>query len=354
MDLDNQELFRQIDTQDMLAHIDALPEQLSDAWKHGHLLELPGRLASVQRVVVCGMGGSAISGSLLAALAAGSCHVPLDVSRDYNLPTYVDGPDTLVIAISHSGATEETLSAARQATERGAYLLAITSGGTLAAHARETNSILWTYTYPAQPRAALGWLYGLVLAAASRLNLVNELGGEVEEAVELMRQARETLGAASPAAQNPAKRLAGQMVGRIPVIWGAGLLAPVANRWKTQLNENAKTMAYHEALPELNHNAVVGLEFPDLLSKSVMVIELRSQKFDHPRVSIRQDVTHKLLLQAGIMADQVWAQGENRLAQQMGLIQFGDYVSFYLAMANRVDPTPVSNIDWLKEQLAQA
>ncbi len=354
MNLDDRNLIEQIDAGNMLSHIDALPGQLSTAWKHGHLLELPGPLADVQQVAICGMGGSAISGDLLSALVSGSCHVPFTITRAYDLPTYIIGAETLVIALSHSGSTEETLSAARQAAERGTRLLAITTGGELAKLVQAAGGVVWTYQYHAQPRATIGWLYGLLLAAASRLSLVDDLSAEVEEAVEVLERGRAVLGADSSAAQNPAKRLAGQLVGRIPVIWGAGLLAPVANRWKTQINENAKAAAYFETLPELNHNTVVGLEYPETLARSVVFVTLRSEKYDHPRVAIRQKVTHQLLLQAGIMADEVRAQGESRLAQQMSLVQFGDYVSFYLAMAGGVDPTPILSIDWLKAQLAQA
>lgn len=354
MTLDDLERIQRLDSEDMLGHINALPDQLEAAWARARQLDLPLDPAGVRQVVICGMGGSAISGDLLAALAGEASPVPVLVHRGYGLPASASGPQTLVIALSHSGTTEETLSCARQAAERGASLLTITSGGDLAPLTEGAGGAAWTFDYDAQPRAALGWLYGLLLGAAARLRLVDDLAGEVAEAVDAMRQLRATLRPDSPSSQNPAKHLAGMLEGRVPVIWGAELLAPVARRWKTQLNENAKTAAYYEEMPELNHNSVVGLQFPGSLTERIAVVELVSQQHVHPRTVIRQGVTRDLLAQAGVPVYHVEAQGESRLAQQMNMIQMGDYVSFYLAIANGVDPTPIENIDWLKEQLARA
>jgi glucose/mannose-6-phosphate isomerase len=142
-------------------------------------------------------------------------------------------------------------------------------------------------------------------------------------------------------------------VDRIPIFWGGGLLEPVARRWKTQINENAKTAAYFEAMPELNHNAVVGLEFPEPLMTRIAIVQLVSRAYDHPRVKVRHEASTKIVLQSGIMSDRVTARGESRLAQQMSMIQFGDYLSYYLAMAYEVDPTPIHNIDQLKQRLSE-
>lgn len=354
MNLDDLQAFEKIDSSDMLGYINALPDQLAGAWAAAQQSELPTSLADVERVVICGMGGSAISGDLLAALVRGTCRIPVSVSREYGLPAFVQGEETLVIAMSHSGGTEETISAAELAVERGTHLMAITTGGELARVVREGDGMVLAYTYPSQPRAALGWLYGLLIGAFSRLGLVGDLGGEVQEAIDLLKRGREALGAQQPAALNPAKRTAGQLVGRLPVIWGAGLLAPVARRWQTQINEQAKALAYSDALPELDHNTVAALGFPEPLLRQLAVIDLVSLQHDHPRVAIRHEATRGLLLRAGVMVDLISARGQSRLAQQMGMIQLGDYVSYYLAMAYGVDPTPIESIQQLKDILAQA
>ncbi len=142
----------------------------------------------------------------------------------------------------------------------------------------------------------------------------------------------------------------------MPVIWGAGLLAPVAQRWKTQINENAKSAAIFDVLPELDHNSVVGIEAPEeeLRKHKFQVIQLLSPKYDHPRVALRHQITLELYREQGIITDTVKARGDSRLAQQMSLVQFGDYVSYYLAMAYQVDPTPIGPIAVLKQKMAEA
>lgn len=352
--LNDLELIQRIDTEDMLSHIDALPEQFANAWEHAKNLVRTPTFSEIERIVICGMGGSAISGDLLAALVSDSCPVPISVHRGYNLPAYVRGPETMVIAMSHSGTTEETLSDAQQAIDRGARLLAITSGGDLAPLVEKAGGGVWGFDYEAQPRATLGWLYGLLLAAYDRLGFSGGLAEDVAEAVEAMRHLRATLTVDSPSTQNPAKHLAGMLAGHVPVIWGAELLGPVARRWKTQINENSKTAAYYEEMPELNHNSVVGLEFPAELPEHISIVSLVSEAYNHPRTLIRQKVTAELVERMGVPTASVEAEGESRLAQQMNIIQMGDYVSYYLALIYEVDPTPIANIVWLKEKLAQA
>jgi glucose/mannose-6-phosphate isomerase len=354
MNLDDLELLKRVDSADMLRHIEALPDQLADSWAHGHSLDLPAELGQVRQVVISGMGGSSISGELAARLIEDTSRVPVFVNRNYGLPAFASGSDTLMIALSHSGNTEETLSATRRAIERGTRLLAITTGGSLAPFATEAGGTAWIYEYDAPPRAALGWLYGQVLAALSRLNIAPDLAKDVEEAVGLLRRTQPRYSPETPTTRNIAKRTAGQLVERFPVIWGSGLLAPVARRWKTQMNENAKSAAFFELLPELNHNAVVGLGFPSDLMHKLGIIQLRSSKYDHIRVAIRHQVTHDLFMQEGVLTEQVSARGDSRLAHQMSLIQLGDWVSYYLAMANQADPTPIGPIDTLKAKLAEA
>lgn len=348
--------FASLDPENMRGHIDALPDQFENAWARALSLDLPADLGSVSRVVICGMGGSAISGDLLSALIEPACSIPIQVSREYELPPYVAGPESLVIALSYSGTTEETLSAVYQAIERGTRLLAITTNGDLAPLVRNARGAVWTFEYPSQPRAALGWLYGLLLGAAVRLGLAPDLSADVQEVITRMRRDGEAWTTASPTSRNPAKRLAGQLVDCIPVIWGAGLLAPVARRWKTQINENSKSSAYFEALPELNHNAVAGIVAPEELMArhKFQIVQLVSPTYDHPRVAIRHQATESLLREAGVITEVIKARGQSRLAQQMNLIQFGDYISFYLAMAYGVDPTPIPPIVMLKQKLAEA
>ncbi len=346
--------YQKLDPDNMRGFIEALPDQLEAAWAHAKTQPLPPDLAAVDRVVICGMGGSAISGDLLAGLVESTCPKPIFVNRDYDLPAFAAGSQTLVICLSHSGTTEETLNAAQQAIDRGARLLAITTGGKLQPMIESAGGVVWDFAYASPPRAALGWLYGLLLGAAVRLGLASDLEPEVDESLERMRRDGEVWATTSMTNRNNAKRVAGQILDCVPVVWGAGFLAPVARRWKTQFNENAKTGAFFEAMPELNHNAVVGILAPvELMNRhKFQIVQLVSPTFDHPRNRLRHAATETLLREAGVITEVVKARGESRLTQQMNLIQFGDYVSFYLAMAYEVDPTPIVPINRLKEKMA--
>ncbi len=351
MNLDDLNHFEAIDSQDMLAEIDGLPEQLRTAWEAGQQLPLPDG-DGINQVVVAGMGGSAIGADLLAAYVAPIAKVPIIVWRNYDLPAFVAGPDTLVIASSHSGNTAETLSAFEQAIERGARLMAITTGGQLAELAEEHGGSLWQFDHGGQPRAAIGFSFGLLLAAMDRLGFIPEQESLVESAVGDMQRQQKKLAAEVPVAENPAKRMAGQLIDRWPTIIGADFLAPVARRWRTQIAELAKAVAQFEELPEADHNMVAGVEAPESVFGQTMVVFLLANNLD-PRNLQRTQVTRELLMVEGFNTDAIEAMGETRLAQQWTSLHFGDYASYYLAMAYGVDPTPVYAIEDLKERLKE-
>lgn len=353
LDLDDLQHMKTVDPDNMLAHIVALPDQFENAWRRAQTFSLPETHRHPRQIVLLGMGGSAIGGDLLAALIAGTSPVPFAVVRGYDLPAFISGPDTLVIASSFSGGTEETLAAADQALARGIRLLGITTGGKLAEHARTHNYPLWTFDYRSQPRAALGWSFGLLIGLAHQLNLAPHLEADLKEAVALLRDQRAIYAAENVVTQNPAKRDAGQMIGRIPVFYGGGYFEPVARRWKGQINENAKAWAQYEPMPEANHNAIVGTSFPEERMSNMLNIFITSRQYDHPRVQLRHELTFKLCLQHGIMADKFHPKGQSALAQMCHAIQHGDYISYYVAMAYGADPTPVAPIMELKEQMSQ-
>lgn len=351
MNLDDLELFRRLDPEEMLGCIDALPAQLQQAWVLGQSLALPD-CRDVRRVVMCGMGGSAIGGDLLASYAAPLSPVPLTVWRGYDLPAYAAGAETLVIASSHSGNTEETLAAFDRARERGTRLLAVTTGGELARRAESCDAALWRFEHHGQPRSAVGFSFGLLLAAVARLGLVPDPAAEIEDAVTAMRLQQGNLMAGVPAVHNPAKRMAGQWVGRWPTVIGSEHLAPVARRWRTQISEIAKAVAQFEELPEADHNLVAGVSNPEALFAQTMVVFLRGSLY-HPRNLLRMDATREALMVEGFNTDAIEALGTSRLAQQWTCLHFGDYCAYFLAMAYGVDPTPVAGIEGLKERLAR-
>jgi glucose/mannose-6-phosphate isomerase len=350
MNLDDTRAFAGLDTQNYLADIDGLPGQVEQAWALGQAQRLPAGYAEAGQVLIAGMGGSAIGGTLAQALVAPECRLPIQVLRDYSLPAYV-GPGTLVIASSHSGNTEETLAAAQAALERGARVVALTRGGKLGALAEAAGRPVWRFEHAGQPRAAVGFSLMLTLAVLHQAGAIGDPSPAVAQAVAAMRAQQPSLAADSPAVRNPAKRMAGQLMGRLAVIFASGTLAPVARRWKGQINELAKASAAFDELPELDHNTVVGTLFPEPLVSKYMVLFL-SSAHDHARNRLRAEVTREIFMTSGFNTDAIAASGPGPLADMLTLLHYGDYVAYYLAMAYGIDPSPIPQIDYLKEQLA--
>ncbi|MBA2370022.1 MAG: bifunctional phosphoglucose/phosphomannose isomerase [Chloroflexi bacterium] len=341
---------RAADPEDMLTRVKDLPKQVRDAWAITRKASLPPHYGDVRNIVVAGMGGSAIGGDLAAALLQGELKVPMAVHRDYGLPAYV-GRDTLVIASSYSGNTEETLTALDDAKKRGAKVLCITTGGKVAAFGRANGFPVITFAYAAQPRAALGYSLGLVLGVLGRLGFTRDLSNDIEAALADVGKLEER--AHEGARTNEAKKLAIALHGRIPVAYGVGLMGVMARRVKGQFNENAKSWAAFDVLPELNHNAVVGFPGPPVAREAVVVLLLRSEH-DNPRNQLRWDVTKELLDRAGVPHYTLRFPGSSMLSEVLQLTYFTDHVTFYSALLNGADPSPVTSIDFLKDRLAKA
>jgi glucose/mannose-6-phosphate isomerase len=352
VNLDDNTYLKEIDTEGMLAHVEGLPEQFQTAWEFGLGQSISESFRSARQVIICGMGGSAIGGDLLGGLMNASGTLPVTLVRGYQLPAWAKGPETLVITSSFSGNTEETLAAYADAAERGLNVLAITTGGKLAKSAQENGHTVWQFAHKSPPRAALGWSLGILLALAHQLGWLEDLEPDVAEAVRIMQSHRPSYGTETPAAQNPAKRQAGQFIERLPVIYGAGAFEVVARRWKTQFNENTNQWAFYEPIPEMNHNGIVGIEFPQFLISKIGALFLRSN-YDHPRVALRYDLTKNLFLEVGIPSDSFEPDGNSLLAQMMHAILYGDYITFYAAIAQGVNPTTIWPIDQLKEEMAK-
>lgn len=352
MNLEDLATFRKLDTQNMIAQINDLPQQLVDAWELGMSLPLPA-IDGLRQVVISGMGGSAIGADLLAAYAAPRCPVPLLVHRDYGLPAWANGPETLVIASSHSGNTEETLSAFQQAQERGCRVLVLSTGGKLAQLGQERGAPVWLFRHEGQPRSAVGYSFGLLLAALHRLGLVPDPSADVDETNHAMRNQQTNLLPEVPIAFNPAKRMAGQMVGRSVVVFSADYLAPVARRWKGQISEIAKAWAQCEQLPEADHNLLAGLNNPEGPLSQMIALFLEAPD-NHPRNKLRLDFTRQIFMTQGINTDTILAKGSGPMAHIWTALQFGDYTAYFLAMAYGEDPTPVDVLSMLKDALNQA
>lgn len=335
----------------MLKHLHEFPEHCQRAWEKALKLELPNQYGKISNVVIAGMGGSAIGGDVVCHLFLNESKVPVWVHRDYGLPAYA-GDDTLVIASSYSGNTEETISAFREALKTKAKKLVITSGGKLKQLAESQGIPIFMVDYQAPPRVAFPYNFIPLLAVFHKLGFVPDKSAEVEESLQILRKLSNDLIETTPAISNPAKQLATKLYGRLAVIYAADFLSPVARRWKTQLNENGKAWAFFETFPELNHNAIEGYDFPVEVKERISVLLLRSPSL-HPQNLLRYEATTKLLTKAGISHELIDAQGRSVLAQVMSLILLGDFSSFYLAVLNQVDPAPTHSINFVKQYLAQ-
>jgi len=349
MNLNEYHNFSDIDKQDMLSEINNLPDQLAHAWKIG--LEKPIQIdKNIDRVLLAGMGGSAIGADLLAAYLEPICPIPVYVYRDYGLPAWAHGPTTLVIASSHSGNTEETLSVLESAVKNQCQTMTISTGGRLFEIASSNNILAWSFDHQGQPRSAVGYSFGLLLAVFTRLGLIPDPSRELQTTVDEMDLQKASLLAEVPVSNNPAKRLAGQAYGRWIVVMASGLLSPVARRWKCQINEIAKAWAQFEFIPEADHNTLAGIENPESALSNTFVYFLASPS-DHPRNQDRIKLTQRTFMLQGIGTDTILVPGETRLANQWCCLHLGDYISYYLAMLYRVDPTPVEIIQSFKSEL---
>ena len=351
VNLDDPQVYQQLDPANMLAQLHGLPQQCRAAWQKAKNFKLPKEYAGVDKVVILGMGGSAIGGDLARSLFSSSSKPIIFVARDYDLPAFVDD-QTLVIASSYSGNTEETLSAFAQALNTSCKKLVITTGGKLKALAEEASVPVFVIDHVSSPRAALG--YGLLPLIAFLQQLgFGQKTDEAEEMFTMLEKLLDELKETVPTGSNRAKQLAAKLHGKIAVIYGAGILSEVARRWKTQINENSKAWAFYEVFPELNHNAVVGYRFPTELASKTFVVLLRCPSL-HPRTLLRYQVTGELLEQSGISYQIIDASGKASLSQMMSLVFLGDWASYYLAMLYHTDPTPVKSIDYLKNRLSEA
>ena len=348
--LDDAGALRRYDSSGMLEQIARLGDQLRDGWARSRALELPATHHGLEAAVLLGMGGSAIGGDLVRGIFADRLTVPLLTLRDYELPAFVD-PRTLVIASSHSGGTEETISALSTALERRCPVAVITTGGALREVAQRARLPLLTFPPAAQPRAAVGYSLILLAGFLERAGFLTIDAVEVEHAVDACRQMDAACGPDVPSERNPAKQLAWTLVDRLPVIEASGFLIPVARRWKTQLNENGKTMAVAEELPEATHNTVVGYAQPESVRDHLYVVFLASAS-DHPRNRLRASLSAELLAASQIGHQVIPVAGDGRLSQALSAICLGDYVSTYLALLYGLDPTPVDAITHVKGRMS--
>ncbi|MBI3953496.1 MAG: bifunctional phosphoglucose/phosphomannose isomerase [Chloroflexi bacterium] len=349
MDLDRPEVYERLDPSGMRRLLRRFPHLCREGWRVGRETVLPEGMRRVERVLVAGMGGSAIAGEMLRALLLSQIERPIAVWRDYGLPPAVSS-DTLVIVSSYSGNTGEALSSFAAARERGLPTLVLTGGGELREEAASHGVPVLPIDVKSQPRATVGYSLCALLGLLQTAGLVGDQTAAMTESIDQLLAQVNDLDENAALADNPAKELAQELQGKVPVIYGGGFLAPVARRWKNQFNENSKAWAFFEELPEARHNAVAGFNFPPGSDEGLYVILLYSPLLaEQTRKSLA--VIAELLDRTGVEHKTVSGRGQGDLAQQLTASLYGDYVSYYLALLYETDPTPIANIEHLKARL---
>ena len=319
------------DQSNMLGVLESFPAQCKEA------LALPKGIVvseDIKNIVVCGMGGSAIGGALLKAYMRSS-KLPVFLNQDYSLPEFVD-ESSLVFAVSYSGNTEETLAAYHEAEKRNAKIIAITSGGKLSQLCKTVIKIPSNL----QPRAALGYLFFPMLGILYNSSLIEVKNQDLNEMLALLKD--------QASIKAIAEQLARKIENKMPIIYSSELLSPAAYRFKTQINENAKCPAYNNVFPEMNHNEISA--FGRAMSRDRFIAILLRDAKDHPRIIKRMDVCRQIMEQR-VDVLELPVKGNSLLARLFYTIAVGDFTSYYLALRERVDPTPVETIEWLKKKL---
>ncbi|MFH1593137.1 MAG: bifunctional phosphoglucose/phosphomannose isomerase [Candidatus Omnitrophota bacterium] len=353
MKLDSMAHIKKIDTERMIDFLLSFPTQCRDAVFIGENTFVSKRYRKrFNNVVFTGLGGSAIGADVIKAYIGDEVGVPIFVNRDYKMPGFVD-KRSLVFAVSYSGDTEETLSAYNEAKARGANIIAVTSGGKIEERALKNQDVVVKMPKGFPPRCALGYSFIPAVVILSKLGMLRNKSGEIKKAASFLSGLQEErLGPQVKGQMNIAKSIAQKIYRRFPVIYSSFKISGVATRWRGQLAENSKTLSSTHVFPEMNHNEIVGWEEPRTLLRNFTAIILKDRD-DHPRIKERMRITASILRKNRFKTIEIESMGATLLDRILSLIYIGDFTSFYLAVLNNVDPTPVSRIDYLKKQLAK-
>ncbi|MDH4222062.1 MAG: bifunctional phosphoglucose/phosphomannose isomerase [candidate division Zixibacteria bacterium] len=349
-DLADIQEINEIDQQGMYGRIYNFPQQLIEGINLGQKVYLGNSKFYPTNIALAGMGGSAIGGDLIRSYLTFELKVPFLVCRNYLLPEFIDNR-SLVFVSSYSGNTEETLSAYKQARSKKARIIAVTSGGKLLEKCRKDGFPFVAIPEGFSPRAALGYSFTPILVILSRLKIIADRKEEIVKTSSYLERKRDEYILGKKLEQNPAKSLALKLHNKIPIIYSSvDYFDAVGYRWKGQFCENSKVLAFNNYFPEFNHNELVGWKVLEHIREKLIVVLLKDKE-DHPRIKRRMKIVKNIIEKEKVEVLEIKSQGQNLLSRMFYLIQLGDFVSFYLAILNRIDPTPVKVIDYLKTRL---
>lgn len=350
---DNRRAVAAVDADNMIEHLENTPNFYREALRTTKNSHFQFSASSVDRIIFLGMGASALAGRLIQDWSYDRRSVSMDVAMDYVLPANV-GKNTLVVAVSYSGDTEETLTAATQALKMKAKVVGISSGGVLErlCKSKKITHIKVPQSFPS--RVALPFLLTMSGWLTEVTGCFRGFLRELESSISTLQKMARELSVDVPSASNPAKKMALEIATTIPIIYGYREYSSVAARWKAQLNENGKIMAMSNSLPEVDHNEIVGWDKsdPNVLDK-LSAIFIRDQR-PPPSIGKRIEITKDSIKARTNKVYEVFSRGNSRLARMLSAVYLGDFVSFYVAVIRNVNPTPVEAILKIKNTLAKS
>ena len=339
-----------IDKDNMYGSIWDFPENIVEAIGLGKSINLKNKYSDINKIIVAGMGGSAIGADVVYSLIGDEIKIPYIVIRGYNIPSWVDS-STLVICSSYSGNTEETIEILEKAKSVQAKICAITTGGRLEKLCRKYNFDKVIIPSGLQPRAALAFSFIPILFVLLKLNIIsNNFLEWLVSSTKLIKQNRKIYSKKND--DNPVWALAKKIYNKIPIIYAdSDSLNTLAVRLKGQICENSKILAYHNTFPEMNHNEIVGWEKKSELFKSYFIIWLFDKKMNE-RNKARQQIVMDMLDKINLEQAKLEVTGDNFEERFLLLIHCGDWLSYWCAILNKIDPSPVKNINILKNKLS--
>ena len=350
--LDDRQAVLKIDPSGALASAESIADQVRQVWQERETIKISAT-TPIHNVVVAGMGGSALGADLVKHLYKDELSVPLEICKDYDLPAFV-GQNTLVILSSYSGSTEETLSCAKQAQERGALIAVIAAGGELAKLAQDNNYphfIINPKANPSnQPRMATAYNIMAMLILLSKVGLLEFSEEDYQQILDVVNLSTQKYLLEVPQEQNQAKLLAYLCVERRPILVGAGFIEGALHIVTNQFNENAKIFADYKIIPEFNHHLLEGLTFPKSNPLNHFFVFFQSS-FYHPRTQRRIDLSREAVEKLDFETLTIDLESDNKLMQVFELVVLGAFSNLYLAYLEGMDPCPIPTVDWFKDSL---
>ncbi len=349
--LDDKEKIKEVDQENLVDLTGKLPEQLKFVWQKKDVIDPPSSYQKVKNIVFSGMGCDRAVSELMKGILINECLIPIEVISDYQVPSYINS-ETLVILLSYSGETLEVLNFFKKTKEKKAKIFVICGGGQLHELVKKYNFPFYQFQGKGPSRANFGYLFSALLILLLKLKLTKIKEKDFISLIKLLEEFNKLIEPETTLEKNVAKYLAYQIFDHIPFIIGAEHLKAVAFRWKKEINENAKTFAFAEEMPEFFHNSIVGLDFPWRIRDDIFFLFLESELYDK-KIKKSLEIFKNILKKENLYFETIPALGKDRLDQTLTTLLLGDWLSFYLAILNKVDPTPVENIEIIKRKLRE-